>query len=430
MTKKKSSKNTNVIKFIDLFAGIGGIRAGLESAIHECGFVSECVFTSEIKPHAISILKQNHPNEKIIGDITKVDAKDIPDFDILCAGFPCQAFSAAGKREGFADTRGTLFFDVERILKTKKPKGFILENVEGLVNHDKGRTLQVILSHLEDIGYKVSYKVINSKNFGVPQERKRIYITGTFSKKISLDDFPLERKKLSDILEKGKPTEDSKFIRLLLSKFRIDELYGKSIKDKRGGKSNIHSWDLEIKGKTTKEERKLLDKILTERRKKKWAEIYNIDWMDGMPLTEEMIASFYPRKKLTSLLNGLVKKGYIVYEHPKKKIVENGVSYREYDTSLPKGYNIVAGKLSFEINKILDPNDIAPTLVAMDMQKLYVVDGGGLRKFTLREGLRLFGYPENFKFDINEKNGFDLLGNTVVVPVIKAVCKRLISSIR
>lgn len=406
MTKKKSSKNTNVIKFIDLFAGIGGIRAGLESAIHECGFASECVFTSEIKPHAISILKQNHPNEKIIGDITKVDAKDIPDFDILCAGFPCQAFSAAGKREGFADTRGTLFFDVERILKTKKPKGFILENVEGLVNHDKGRTLQVILSHLEDIGYKVSYKVINSKNFGVPQERKRIYITGTFSKKISLDDFPLERKKLSDILEKGKPTEDSKFIRLLLSKFRIDELYGKSIKDKRGGKSNIHSWDLEIKGKTTKEERKLLDKILTERRKKKWAEIYNIDWMDGMPLTEEMIASFYPSKKLTSLLNGLVKKGYIVYEHPKKKIVENGVSYREYDTSLPKGYNIVAGKLSFEINKILDPNDIAPTLVAMDMQKLYVVDGGGLRKFTLREGLRLFGYPENFKFDINEKKRF------------------------
>ena len=428
MTRRNSSSNCNkkTLRFIDLFAGIGGIRKGLELAAKECGFTTECVFTSEIKPHAISILQQNHPNEKIVGDITKVDANSIPDFDILCAGFPCQAFSAAGKREGFADTRGTLFFDVERILKAKHPRGFILENVEGLVNHDKGRTLQVILSHLNSIGYKVSYKVLNSKFFGVPQERKRIYIVGTFTQSISLDDFQTNECVLSDILEKHKPTEKSPFVRNLLSKYKVKDLYGKSIKDKRGGSSNIHSWDLEIKGKTTKEERKLLNSILKERRKKKWAEIYKIDWMDGMPLTKEMIASFYPAKNLELILNKLVEKGYVVYEHPKKKIVENGVSRREYDTTLPKGYNIVAGKLSFEINKVLDPQSIAPTLVAMDMQKLFVVDGNGLRKLTLREGLRLFGYPENYKFDIKEKDGFDLLGNTVVVPVIKAVCERLI----
>ncbi|WP_407451885.1 DNA (cytosine-5-)-methyltransferase [Fibrobacter sp.] len=431
MARKNKSSNTNnkTLKFIDLFAGIGGIRKGLELAAQECGFNTECVFTSEIKPHAISILQQNHPNEKIIGDITKVDANCIPDFDILCAGFPCQAFSAAGKREGFADTRGTLFFDVERILKAKRPKGFILENVEGLVNHDKGRTLQVILSHLDSIGYKVSYKVLNSKFFGVPQERKRIYIVGTFGKKVALEDFQKTERVLADILEKNKPTEQSPFVKKLLSKYDIKDLYGKSIKDKRGGSSNIHSWDLETKGKTSKEERKLLNLILKERRKKKWAEIYRIDWMDGMPLTREMITSFYPAKNLESILNKLVEKGYVVYEHPKKKIVENGVSRREYDMNLPMGYNIVAGKLSFEINKILDPQSIAPTLVAMDMQKLFVVDGNGLRKLTLREGLRLFGYPESYKFEIKEKDGFDLLGNTVVVPVIKAVCERLISNL-
>ena len=107
--------NTMKIRFIDLFAGIGGIRKGLEQAIAERAEVSECVFTSEIKPHAIKVLEQNHPTDTITGDITKINAADIPDFDILCAGFPCQAFSAAGNRRGFADTRGTLFFDVERI---------------------------------------------------------------------------------------------------------------------------------------------------------------------------------------------------------------------------------------------------------------------------------------------------------------------------
>lgn len=116
------------IKFIDLFAGIGGIRCGLELAAHEAGYKTECVFTSEIKKHAIKVLKQNHPNELINGDITQVNEKEIPDFDICCAGFPCQSFSGGGKRLGFTETRGTLFFDVERILKKKEPAGFILEN--------------------------------------------------------------------------------------------------------------------------------------------------------------------------------------------------------------------------------------------------------------------------------------------------------------
>ena len=304
-----------VIKFIDLFAGIGGIRLGLEQAIKKAGRTPKCVFTSEIKEHAITVLKQNHPKDIITGDITKVDANCIPDFDILCGGFPCQAFSHAGNRDGFADTRGTLFFDVERIILEKKPKGFILENVEGLVDHDNGNTLKVILFNLEAANYWVSFNVLNSKDFGVPQERKRVYIVGIRkdirNSRISLEGFPKKKKFLGKILEKGKPTSDTPFVKLLLDKFSVDELVGKAIKDKRGGDANIHSWDLEIKGPVSQEEKVLLNQLLKERRKKKWAEIIGIKWMDGMPLTKEQIEEFYTNEHLQEMLDDLTAKGYV-----------------------------------------------------------------------------------------------------------------------
>ena len=387
----------------------------------------ECVFTSEIKPHAIKVLKQNHPEDEIHGDITQITSDTIPDFDILCAGFPCQAFSYAGKRLGFEDTRGTLFFDVERIIKEKKPIGFILENVEGLVTHDKGKTFQTIITHLKRLNYQISYKVLNSKNFGIPQDRKRIYIVGSLLTAPDLERFPVIRKTISEILESGMPLSDTKFTKLLLSKFNIEQLYGKSIKDKRGGSDNIHSWDLEIKGPVSEKQKRLLNAMLKERRKKKWAQRYGIDWMDGMPLTKKMIQEFFVDDNLQEMLDDLVDKGYLVYEHP-KKVVLKPVRHREQDETLPRGYNIVAGKLSFEVNKILDPNSIAPTLVAMDMQKLYVPDSGGVRKLTIREGLRLFGYPEDFILKLPQKEAFDLLGNTVAVPVIKAVAERLLDT--
>lgn len=429
---RKVSHELN-LRFIDLFAGIGGIRCGLEQAARSAGYNPVCVFTSEIKPYAVKVLHENHPAETITGDITQVETSDIPDFDILCAGFPCQAFSSAGKRQGFADTRGTMFFQVERILRDKQPQGFILENVEGLVNHDGGRTLEVITQHLDALDYQYDFRVLNSKFFGVPQERKRIYIVGSKMKKPNLDDFPVIEKKLSDILEHGKPTANTPFIQNLLKHFSVEELYGKSIKDKRGGEDNIHSWDLETKGAVSKIQKKLLDQLLKERRKKKWAEIIGIDWMDGMPLTLEQIRTFFDVPELQELLDDLVEKGYVKYEYPKKLVVEfkDGIkiTHREYDTTKPKGYNIVAGKLSFEVNKVMAPHEIAPTLVAMDMQKLYVGDNGGLRRLTLREGLRLCGYPDSIKFNVSEKEGFDLLGNTVVVPVIKAVASRLLNCI-
>ena len=157
-------------------------------------------------------------------------------------------------------------------------------------------------------------------------------------------------------------------------------------------------------------------------------------WMDGMPLTIDQIRTFYDSPNLEKMLEDLTMKGYLKFEHPKKLIremSESGVvtTHRDYDITKPKGYNIVAGKLSFEINKVMSPNEIAPTLVAMDMQKLYVGDNGGLRRLSLREGLRLCGYPDNMIFNVSEKEGFDLLGNTVVVPVIKAVANRLLESL-
>ncbi len=424
-----SAINDKIYKFIDLFAGIGGIRLGFERAANEFGISSECVFTSEIKPHAVSVLNQNHPTEKTFGDITKIAMTEIPDFDFLLAGFPCQAFSAAGKRQGFADTRGTLFFEVERILREKiesgnPAKGFLLENVEGLVNHDGGKTLTVILAHLDSLDYKVNWKILNAKDFGLPQDRKRIYIVGTLNETPKLEfekgDFvPLEK-----ILQKGLPSSNSKFVKNLLAHYSVTELYGKSIKDKRGGNNNIHSWDLEIKGKVSAEQKKLLNRLLKERRKKKWADEIGIKWMDGMPLTKDQIATFFDTPDLQEMLDDLVEKRYLVFEFPKK--LENGI--RVPDTTKPKGYNIVTGKMSFEVNKVLNPAETTPTLVAMDMQHLFVPDGDGIRPLSLREGLRLFGYPEDFKFDVAQSDGYDLLGNTVCVPVIRAVSKELVKS--
>lgn len=427
------------IKFIDLFAGLGGIRLGFENVFKGLGYETECVMTSEIKPYAVKTLKHNFKHDFLAGDIFEIRNEFIPDFDFLLGGFPCQPFSSGGKRQGFLDTRGTLFFEIERILRDKKPYGFILENVEGLVKHDLenkndeiGRTLSTILHTLEnDLGYKVSWRVFDSIEFGLPQSRKRIFIVGTKDQKVELNGNEPKFAKLESILEKGLEPLKSDFVDKLLSHFEIEELYGKSIKDKRGGDNNIHSWDIGIKGEVTDEQCKLLNKLFKERRKKQWAIEIGIDWMDGMALTLEQISTFIdkPKSELKSMLDDLVKKGYLKFEHPKKLVKEQtpiGVkTYRDYDTTKPKGYNIVTGKLSFEINKILDPNDIAQTLVATDVSRLAVPDGNGLRRLTIREGLRLFGYPEWYEIPTKEYDAFDLLGNTVAVPVVEFVSSRI-----
>ena len=426
------------VKFIDLFAGIGGLRLGFEEAFKEAGFDPKCVMTSEIKPHALKVLHHNFSHDYFVGDITRVKNDEIPDFDFLLGGFPCQPFSAGGKRQGFVDTRGTLFFEIERILSDKRPYGFILENVEGLVKHDLenkkdkyGRTLNTIISKLESLNYKVAIKVLNAADFGLPQSRKRIFIVGSLDEPVNLEDFDVKLKTIKNILENGLQTMDSKFIDLLLSHLPIEQLYGKSIKDKRGGDNNIHSWDIELKGAVSKEQAQLLNMLFKQRRKKQWAEQIGIKWMDGMPLTLEQIRTFYDSPELEDMLNDLVSKKYLKFEYPKSLVTEytllGNKTFRKENKKLKPGYNIVAGKLSYAINKILDPNGIAPTLVATDMERLAVPDGSGLRRMTLREGLRLFGFPEWFEMPVSVSEGFDLLGNTVAVSVVKAVVNRMVN---
>lgn len=423
LATRQREENDRTVRFIDLFAGLGGIRLGFEQGFRAHGYNPTCVFCSEIKEYAIEAYKHYYHEEEVSGDITKIPAEKIPDFDFLLAGFPCQPFSFAGKGKGFADTRGTLFFEIERILKAKQPYGFLLENVEGLTTHDNGRTLNTIVTHLQKLGYYVSYNLIDSQNFGLAQSRKRVYIVGTRVSHISLDDFPEQHAVLGDILEHDLDTIDSTFTAALFNHFTPEEVIGKAIKDKRGGADNIHSWDLDLKGRTTKEQRNFLNTLLKERRKKHWAKEIGIDWMDGMPLTTEQISTFFKRRNLQQFLDNLVTMGYLTLEHPKRKD-ENGD--RVPDITKPKGYNIVSGKLSFQFTKILDPADLAPTLVAMDVSHLGIVDNGGLRKLSIREGQRLCGFPEDYDLSfLREEDAFDLLGNTVCVPVIEAISERL-----
>jgi len=419
------SQETSEITYIDLFSGLGGIRIGFDQAVNDMGLKSKCVFSSEIKNSAIKSYEFNF-GEKPASDITKINPTNLPNFDFLLAGFPCQAFSQAGLGLGFQDTRGTLFFDIAKILLVKKPIGFVLENVEGLVNHDQGKTFKIIRKTLKDMGYSIQVKVLNGKDFGLAQSRNRIYIVGLRGMEVQeLTGFNEEASVLRDVIDDSVPPTQTEFTKKLLSHYEIEELYGKAIKDKRGGKNNIHSWDIGLKGEVSKEQKELLELLLKQRRNKKWADIIGIKWMDGMPLTADMISTFYSHPKLHDLLDDLVTKGYLVYEHP-KQLVNNR---REPDTSLEKGYNIVSGKLSFEFTKILCPNSITPTIVATDVHKLAVPVNGGIRPLTINEGLKLFGFPDDYKLDfIKETEAFDLLGNTVCVPVIKAVSKKLLES--
>ena len=163
------------IRFFDMFAGIGGFRSGLEAI---GGF--ECVGYCEIDPYARKAYEALYDTrgEKFYGDATKIIPEQLPDFELPCGGFPCQSFSIAGARRGFEDTRGTMFFEVARIAVVKRPKYLYLENVPGLLNHNSGGTFQVILNTLDELGYDVAWQVLNSKNFGVPQERKRVMLVG------------------------------------------------------------------------------------------------------------------------------------------------------------------------------------------------------------------------------------------------------------
>jgi len=223
------------IKYFDAFAGIGGFSLGIQQAyeLQTMGTQSEnspniksatsqhserplCVGYSEIDKYASAVYQINFPEHKNYGDITKIDWRTVPDFDLLTGGFPCQSFSIAGKRGGFDDVRGTLFFELAKALKEKRPKNFIFENVKGLLSHDNGDTFKTIIATLAELGYGVEWQVLNSKNFGVPQNRERVYIIGHLGGIPERQVFPI----------KGEPTKDTRSIGREIS-YALDANYAK-----------------------------------------------------------------------------------------------------------------------------------------------------------------------------------------------------------
>ena len=306
--------------FIDLFAGIGGIRIPFQ----ELG--GKCVFTSEWDKFAQKTYRINF-GEQPAGDITQIKEEDIPKFDVLLGGFPCQPFSQAGLKKGFADTRGTLFFDIERIINYHRPKAFLLENVKQLKGHNKGRTLEVILNHLEAMNYYVKYDVLRAGDFGVPQNRERIYIVGISRDHFALSEsyefkFPVptrERTRVGNILEKN-----------------VDEKY--TISD-----------------------------ILWEGHQR--------------------------RKK----------------EHEEKG---NGFGYSLFNAE-SEYTNTISARYYKDGSEILIDQG----------------EGKNPRKLTPRECARLQGFPEKFIIPVSDTQAYKQFGNSVAVPVIRAVAYKIVNEI-
>lgn len=301
-----------MVKIVDLFAGIGGIRLGVEQAF---GSVN-CVFTSEIDKHAVTTYKANFRDSHIFGDIKQIDENDVPDHDILLAGFPCQPFSQAGLKKGFTDTRGTLFFDIERILLAKQPKAFLLENVKQLKGHDKGRTFQTIIDHLNKADYKVFYEILKARDFGIPQNRERIYIVGFLDHSINFE-FP-------------KPTN---------LPTRVGDI---------------------------------LDDVVDEK--------YTIS---------DKLWSGHKRRKELNKLNG---KGFGYGLFNKESAYTNTISARYYK----------------------DGSEI-----------LIEQEGKNPRKLTPREAARLQGFPEKYVIPVSDAQAYKQFGNSVAVPVIKAIAMQM-----
>lgn len=318
-------------KSIDLFAGIGGIRLGFDQAF---GNDIETVFVSEWDKKAQETYIANFGEKpKIFGDITKINEIDIPNHDILLAGFPCQAFSLAGHKKGFEDTRGTLFFDVARIVEFHKPKVVFCENVKNLVNHDRGKTFKIIKKTLNDLGYRVFYKVINSKDFGVPQNRERIYIVA-FREDISPNKFIFpekidDTKVIADIMEEKETSP----------KYYLSDVYLESLRK--------HKQRHQAKG--------------------------------------------------------------------------NGFGYEIRDINSIAGA-IVCGGMGRERNLIIDKRltDFTPvTHIKGKINREYI------RKMTPREWARLQGFPDDFKLVVADTHLYKQFGNSVTVPVIKAIAENI-----
>ena len=409
-----------MIKFIDLFAGVGGIRIGATQALSKHGIGAKCVLSSEIDAKACQTYELNF-HEYPSGDIHEIT--EIEPFDFLLGGFPCQPFSYAGKRKGFGDTRGTLFFEIERILGAYQPKAFLLENVRGLYTHDGGRTFDTIMTKLHELGYGTYDLLLNSSNFGVPQNRVRLYILGIkgavpkmslttnlgaadshsykkdFEQMNMFSQYHSQKNTVGNVLENDVPEKyycSTEFEEQLHSVIGDDlsKLHGYRLIDYRGGQS-LHSWELGKKGKCSSAEIKFMNLLIQNRRKP----IFGTQ-QDGKKLTLEQIQTFYTDDDIIEVITSLKAKGYLKEEDGK--------------------YNPVCGNMSFEVFKFLDPDSISITLTSSDSNRLGVIQNNRPRRITPRECARLQGFPDSFVVNPTDKS----------VPVIEAVVSDFIEQNR
>lgn len=408
-----------MIRYIDLFAGVGGIRLGVSQALSRHGIESRCVLSSEINERACETYQLNfgeHPS----GDVKEIT--EVEPFDLLLGGFPCQPFSYAGKRMGFGDTRGTLFFEIERLLEKYRPKAFLLENVRGLYTHDEGRTFRTIMDKLHGLGYGTYDLLQNSSNFGVPQNRVRLYILGILGEppqmhlrtdlgaadshryKQSAQELLLFDEKpkcrVGDILDAQVDEKyycSDRFQKMLHNAVGEDLsiLHGYRLIDYRGGQS-LHSWELGMKGQCSDAEIRFMNALILNRRKP----IFGKE-QDGKKLTLEQIKTFYKEPDIELIVTSLLKKRYLQEKDGK--------------------YNPVCGNMSFEVFKFLDPDSISVTLTSSDANRLGVIQHNRARHITPRECARLQGFPDTFRLHPSDACSYKQFGNSVSVPVVEAV---------
>lgn len=410
--------------FIDLFAGVGGFRLALESL----GGV--CVGFSEINRAALVTYQANFDigDEVVLGDVAK--AKSFPTADFVVGGVPCQSWSSAGANGGFADPRGRLWLDSIRVVSTVRPKAFLFENVKGLADPRHRDSLNFLVAQFRDIGYVVAFQVLNSVEFGVPQNRERIFLVGIRNDVLRAPyRFPARQKflpQLASILDGRVKTIFPRVANIFNSSFELsaDANNGKFfiLSDIRGGSNVVHSWDLQ---RLSKRLCLICDTLLRHRRRSAHGVL------DGNPLSFKALASLVAKLRVSEL-ETLVRKGILVkksgkYDFRNSKISAglNGV-YRVY---LPCSHYYPTltktGSRDF-----LSPVDVPAG--TKDVVKFFVDNiykPQRFRKISLAEAKRLQGFPAKFKFPVSDDVAFGLLGNAVTVPVVKQVFAQILAAV-
>lgn len=381
----------NNFKFIDLFSGIGGFHQAMEY------FGGECILASDIDTNAISVYKNNYNIDSNI-NIRDIKTEDIPNFDVLCAGFPCQSFSIAGKKQGFLDeTRGTLFFEIARILEGKHPKYILLENVKNLVSHDNGNTYRVIRETLNNLGYRLTEEplILSPHQFGVPQSRERIYIPGVYDPKnvnipIEIKFDNLLKKKDNSIYSILDENENSK-------EYELNEHMIKVLK----------CWEEFIQGVKNKPTFPINTIYFKD-------EIDNEEFPDWKEKVKNKNINFYSDNK--DFINSWLKKWNNLKEFtPTERKLEwccGNTINSIYEGVIQKRQSGVRVKTP----------DVFPTLVAMVQTPII---GRYKRYLSVREAARLQSFPDTFIPDSNTHQAYKQLGNSVNIKVLIEVFKQL-----